>query len=208
MSSKPWTLQDTCCSLFPRGRDIKSIIGMKWKLGDATARFNSIQKEGPQIHAEIQLMMYLAQQKSSQSSRQEPNWLIYGYIGYSKKSCYLCNEFIKRYDPVFRTRGSHGALYSQWTVPHLETSGDLGGASVRIARALHQIEQELVSLARKDKRGKTQIAAVKQSSVGGSSCATALPGDKGDTSKWRQLLISSHLDEERMRNIRTLFGWC
>ncbi|CAJ2509086.1 Uu.00g141120.m01.CDS01 [Anthostomella pinea] len=208
MSPKSWTLQDTCCSLFPQGRGIKSVIGKGWKLEDATARFNSIQKEEPQIHAEIQLLMYLAQQESSQSSRQESNGLMYGYIGCSKKSCYLCNEFIKQYDPSFRTQGSHGALFSQWTVPHLETSGDIGGASVRIARALHQVEQNLVSLVRKDKTGKVQIAAVKQSSVGGSSCGTTLPGGKGDISEWAQLLASSHLVEERMcnmMNIRTLF---
>ncbi|KAI9893774.1 MAG: hypothetical protein M1814_005991 [Vezdaea aestivalis] len=60
------------------------------------------------VHAEVQLIYYYAQKKSSLQPR---------VISASKCACFLCDLFIKLHGG-FHVARSHGVLYSSWTVPN------------------------------------------------------------------------------------------
>ncbi|KAG7005807.1 hypothetical protein G7Y79_00017g041890 [Physcia stellaris] len=64
-------------------------------------------------HAEVQLLVDL--EKRTQS---EPSVDVFPYLGISKKSCFLCGELLSSF-PYYRTRGSHGKVYSLWDIPEI-----------------------------------------------------------------------------------------
>jgi hypothetical protein len=73
------------------------------------------------VHAEVQLITHLAQQKaraqsefSSTQQTRQPR-----IIGASKSACFLCFLFLNCYGGP-KAPATHGRLYDQWTVPDLE----------------------------------------------------------------------------------------
>jgi hypothetical protein len=67
-------------------------------------------------HAEIQLLLHLESYKS-------PEEYPFPYLGCSKKTCWLCHQFLSEYkskktdkDDFYQTRGSHGKVYPLWHV--------------------------------------------------------------------------------------------
>ena len=74
---------------------------------DKMAAFKSQSLGRLNIHAEIQMLFYLSQD-------QNPDTL--PYLGVSKKTCYLCGQFLSRVGR-FATRQNHGKIYPQWTLP-------------------------------------------------------------------------------------------
>lgn len=193
MDAKSWTLEETCRSLFEGGQCVTNILGRNWRYCDAVKEFGSRMRRDSQFHAETQLLMYLSSEQS------QFGWLTHRYIGCSKRSCFLCSQFISKYDTAtFRTRGSHGALFSQWTIPQTKTASKNPDASVWLARILREVEEEIVSFVNKDRKGSRLLAGVKQSSVGGSSCETQVPlSDTPHISEFTRMLISDRMDKER-----------
>ncbi len=64
------------------------------------------------IHAELQLIIFY---------ETHPGLKLYcNYVGCSKRSCYLCYNFIERHG-LFKVHGCHQSLYSLWTVPEAIT---------------------------------------------------------------------------------------
>ncbi|KAI0484026.1 hypothetical protein GGR56DRAFT_611966 [Xylariaceae sp. FL0804] len=197
MNPKLWPIHRTCKSLVPDAIDIKRFVGGKWAPKSAMNKFESLKRESPQIHAEVQLLLHLTEIEDPQETEKASEWSTYNYIGCSKRSCFLCSQFIQQHDPAFRTRGSHGNIFSQWTVPIFETVTGNHNIPTRMARALRRIEEKMVSLAVEDVRSDPALPAIAQSSVGGSSCATTtLPGGQFDVSKWTQLLVDAHISHE------------
>ena len=64
-------------------------------------------------HAEVQLLVDLEKRTQSQ-----PSVNVFPYLGISKKSCFLCGELLSSF-PYYRTRGSHGKVYSLWDIPEI-----------------------------------------------------------------------------------------
>lgn len=67
-------------------------------------------------HAEIQLLLHLESHISSDE-------YLFPYLGCSKKSCWLCHQFLSRYKSrttdkgdFYETRASHGRIYPLWHI--------------------------------------------------------------------------------------------
>ena len=86
----------------------KHISGNKKRSIASTEKdLKHIQNDNARVHAEVQLVHYMERNAIRGALP---------YIGASKRSCYLCAAFLRCYKD-FKTRGSHGHLYSRWTVP-------------------------------------------------------------------------------------------
>ncbi|KAF2848346.1 hypothetical protein T440DRAFT_491243 [Plenodomus tracheiphilus IPT5] len=118
----------------------KAVLGRGWTLDKTKREFTKRQKQKPNIHAEVQMLMFLNARESSGSSR-------FPYFGCSKLSCFMCNHFLQFYGSI-TTRGSHGRLFRPWTVPNAD--GLQSGQASRTARALismqKQVEKTLTSV--------------------------------------------------------------
>lgn len=104
---------------------------------------SAISIEGPStrchVHAEIQLAV-VCDQLGQELGRSSP-WI----IGTSKRACFLCEEFLRSHGKYLVEQG-HGHLFSQWTIPDLESFNE---EQVRTYRAVIQsISREVASLAR------------------------------------------------------------
>lgn len=103
---------------------IRRIFGEKWTVLSAERHFKECQTQVSRkhlhTHAEVQLVLHLTKNIDIDVMNKE----IYPYIGCSKLSCFLCSTFLAsfRKDGLsFGTRGCHGKVYWQWSIP------DLGG---------------------------------------------------------------------------------
>ena len=79
-------------------------------------------------HAEIQLL---------QHHWDTATWPTLGYLGCSKKTCLMCEEFLSALDSPISTRGRHGVCYPAWGVPKSTSSS--------VSLALQALEMSLVS---------------------------------------------------------------
>ncbi|KAB8263716.1 hypothetical protein BDV32DRAFT_161835 [Aspergillus pseudonomiae] len=70
------------------------------------------------VHAEIQLVVELANSASKEAVDASTVEMRPRTIGTSKYLCYLCYLFL-RYHGAFQMLSTHGRLYDQWTVPDL-----------------------------------------------------------------------------------------
>ena len=77
-----------------------------WTKGKLLQRFGKLKSPASEVHAEVQVVLGLAK-------HQPVGAAVFDYIGCSKRSCFLCAEFLKSYGS-FTTRGCHGKLYSLW----------------------------------------------------------------------------------------------
>ena len=73
------------------------------------ARYRSLLSEKLHVHAEINLVFFLGGEQGDTKAT-------FPYLGISKKSCFLCGNFI-RYLGHFETRGEHHVEYTRWTFP-------------------------------------------------------------------------------------------
>ncbi|KAH7884981.1 hypothetical protein F5I97DRAFT_1311550 [Phlebopus sp. FC_14] len=84
-------------------------------------------------HVEAQLILHLAKTITIERRTSE----IFPYIGCSKLSCFLCYIFLQSFhsgSAPFRTRGCHGHLYTQWSIP--DTNGLQEGMDMEFDLAL------------------------------------------------------------------------
>lgn len=184
--SKPrWTLGQTFASLSEplEETNIKVLFGQKWSKHKLTAEFDKVQAKSPQIHAEVQLMLYAAQQNARRGQHSE-------YIGCSKRSCLLCSKFLRAYGS-FRTRPSHGKIFGPWTIP--ETDCLSGEDLDTLASAVKTLEEFLKDSLKKSKAQKVPPQA-KESTVGGPSKASRV--DFHGSALGASLLLQ-HLAQQR-----------
>ncbi len=78
-------------------------------IADIIARYDELCGKPLHVHAEIGLLFHLLRQGFTFSK-------VYPYIGISKQSCFLCNHILLDVG-IFRNRGCHGDLETQWTLP-------------------------------------------------------------------------------------------
>jgi hypothetical protein len=135
---------------------IKAVVNQKWAVSKAEKEFATRQKLNLNVHAEVQMILFLSQDGNSFED-------MFAYFGCSKYTCFMCSHFLKAYGGI-STRGCHGRLFKPWTVPDALALGP--GQAERIARAVTQLQKdlkkELKSVVKEMRRVKTSV-------VGGSS---------------------------------------
>ncbi|KAF2127532.1 hypothetical protein P153DRAFT_295156 [Dothidotthia symphoricarpi CBS 119687] len=109
----------------------KAVLGQNWTVAKAKGEFAKRQKQKPNIHAEVQMLIFLTTNESAKSG-------LLPYFGCSKLSCFMCNRFVQSYGR-FTTRGCHGRLFRPWTVPSVDRL--LPGQADRIAKALMSVQK-------------------------------------------------------------------
>ena len=112
---------------------MKAVLGRNWTVVKIEREFAKQQKQKLNVHAEVQMLMYLNTNESTTSG-------LFPYFGCSKLSCLMCNHFIQSYGR-FTTRGCHGRLFKPWTVPSV--NGLLPGHADRTAKALILVQKEV-----------------------------------------------------------------
>lgn len=111
----------------------KAVLGQNWSVARIEREFAKRQKQKPNVHAEVQMLMSLNSNETSTSG-------LFPYFGCSKLSCFMCNRFIQSYGR-FTTRGCHGRLFKPWTVPSVDRL--LPGHADRTAKALISVQKEV-----------------------------------------------------------------
>ncbi|KAI5992173.1 hypothetical protein EDD15DRAFT_2577266 [Pisolithus albus] len=113
---------------------VKIFIGERFGVTTADRAFdklqNNVSRHRLSTHAEVQLVLHIVGTMNSNTVDKE----VYPYVGCSKLSCFLCSTFLKSFDHngiKFRTRGSHGKIYSLWSIP------DMDGLRSDVVLALH-----------------------------------------------------------------------
>ena len=108
-SQRPFSLKQTF-ALLQLGLSpttTKAVLGQNWTIAKIETEFAKRQKQKPNVHAEVQMLMFLNSNGSSTSG-------MFPYFGCSKLSCFMCDRFIQSYGQ-FTTRGCHGRLFKPWT---------------------------------------------------------------------------------------------
>ncbi|KAI1399014.1 hypothetical protein F4819DRAFT_436380 [Hypoxylon fuscum] len=83
------------------------------------------------VHCEIQLLKYFARPGS------EP---CLDYIGCSKKSCWLCWQFLGHFG-LYTTKDTHGMIYPMWAFP-----ADFLPSQIQFAKALSATYKDMITL--------------------------------------------------------------
>ena len=135
----------------------KAVVGQNWTVANIEREFAKRQKQKPNVHAEVQMLMSLNTNESSTSG-------LFPYFGCSKLSCFMCNRFIQSYGR-FTTRGCHGRLFKPWTVPSVDRL--LPGHADRTAKALVLVQKEVKKRLKASVEG--QIRHERTSVIGESS---------------------------------------
>lgn len=135
----------------------KAVLGHNWTLAKIEREFAKRQKQKPNVHAEVQMLMSLNTNESSASG-------VFPYFGCSKLSCFMCNRLIQSCGR-FTTRGCHGRLFKLWTVPSVDRL--LPGQADRTANALILVQKEVKKLLKVSVKG--HIRHERTSVIGGSS---------------------------------------
>lgn len=151
----------------------EAVLGHNWTVAKIEREFAKRQKQKPNVHAELQMLMFLNTNESSTSG-------LFPYFGCSKLSCFMCDRFIRSYGR-FTTRGCHGRLFKPWTVPTVDRL--LPGQASQTARTLLLVQKEVEKKLKASAEG--HIQHERTSVIGGSS---VLEGRQEECSK-RQLQI-------------------
>ena len=136
---------------------VKAVLGQNRTITNIKDNFANRQKQRPNVHAEVQMLMSLNTNESSASG-------LFPYFGCSKLSCFMCNRFIQSYGR-FTTRGCHGHLFKPWTVPSVD--GLLPGHADRTAKALILVQKEVEKKLKDSVEG--NFRHERTSDIGGSS---------------------------------------
>ena len=151
----------------------KAVLGQNWTVARIEREFAKRQKQKPNVHAEVQMLMSLNTNESYTSG-------LFPYLGCSKLSCFMCNCFLRSYGR-FTTRGCHGRLFKPWTVPSVDRL--LPDQADQIAEALVLVQTEVETKLKASVEG--YVRHERTSVIGGSSI---LGGRQEDRSQ-RQLQI-------------------
>ena len=175
--------------LDPDPATTKAVLGQNWNVAKTEREFAKRQKQRPNVHAEVQMLMFLNTNGSFASS-------VFPYFGCSKLSCFMCHRFIQSYGR-FTTRGCHGRLFKPWTVPTVDRL--LPGWADRTAKALISVQKEVKKKLKASVEG--HIRHERTSVAGGSS----ISGGRQEESSKRQLQIDRLRMEAERNRVAELF---
>ncbi|KAK3348856.1 hypothetical protein B0T25DRAFT_230661 [Lasiosphaeria hispida] len=148
-----------------RARALLGSTGRKtrWTKNKLLQAFDNLKSSTWQVHAEMQLLPSYMEVMSTNSS-------VFEYIGCSKKSCFLCWHFLDLLGGI-KTRGCHGKLYSLWDIPDFQC---VAAVQEKVTRAMLNLE----SLVKREILNQEAgfLPHSKESSIGGSSIETRIPG--------------------------------
>ena len=112
-----------CLGLPLNPTSVRNIIGTKFSVISAERAFKQLHSNMTRkclpTHAELQLILHIAKVIDVKTMERE----IYPYIGCSKLSCFLCTSFLKSFGQdgaAFKMRGSHGKVYTLWSIPDID----------------------------------------------------------------------------------------
>jgi hypothetical protein len=181
-SQPPLTLKQTfkILDLYLNDATREEVLVKNCKAAETGKKFASLQKQKPYVHAEVQMLMFLAANEPTNSD-------LFPYFGCSKLSCFMCSQFLQAYGR-FTTRGCHGRLFKPWTVPCANRL--LQGHADRITRALVSVQNEIKKKLKDPV--KSHVRHERTSIVGGSS----IMGERPDGSSLRR----SQIDQLRMKS--------
>ncbi|KAJ4000321.1 hypothetical protein F5050DRAFT_1839842 [Lentinula boryana] len=111
----PLTLSDTLRLFDIRPLNqitVRRYISPTCSVEKAQQKFDERQKQSLQVHAELQIILHLAQSRVTIEN-------LFQYMGCSKRSCFLCKAFLNSFGSI-ETRGCHGKLYNQWSIPGIQ----------------------------------------------------------------------------------------
>jgi hypothetical protein len=153
---------------------VQKYVQRKSTISKVEKQFQDLQRQKLCIHAEVQLVLQLADIISDLE-----------YIGCSKLSCFLCWNFLKSYGTP-QTKGCHSKLYSRWTIPEMQASAHvLEKLSKAITKIQNTLVRELLSPVSEPQN------AVAQSSIG----MTAVEGSTGNLSNFNVQIYLSEMAE-------------
>lgn len=135
----------------------KAVLGRNWTVTKSEREFTKRQKQKPNLHEEVQMLLHLYVYGSSVFG-------VYPYLGCSKLSCFMCHHFVKSYGR-FTTRGCHGRLFRPWTVPNV--NGLASGQAKKISKALISVQREVITKLKASVGDHTHLE--RTSHIGGSS---------------------------------------
>ncbi|KAI6138606.1 hypothetical protein BKA82DRAFT_4234318 [Pisolithus tinctorius] len=102
---------------------VKKFISEKLDVISAERAFKQLQdtisRKHLPTHAELQLVFHIIRTVDIDTMNRE----VYPYIGCSKLSCFLCAAFLESFNHhgvTFTTRGSHGKIYTLWSIPDMD----------------------------------------------------------------------------------------
>lgn len=155
-----------------------------WNKTKVIQEFDKLKSTTWQVHAEMQLLpLYIKSVFQGD--------LAVEYMGCSKRSCFLCWNFLGLFSGV-KTRGCHGKLYNLWGFPRFE---DLSASEAkRVANATKELEALLVKEVLNGESKPLPLA--KESTIGGSTLHTIAPGRSSSNSSTAQI-ISDYLQGQR-----------
>ncbi|KAJ4485196.1 hypothetical protein J3R30DRAFT_3813504 [Lentinula aciculospora] len=145
---------------------------------DAQQRFDQRQKQSLHVHAELQIVQHLLQSHIHIED-------IFQYMGCSKRNCFMCKTFLHIFCHV-GTRGCHGKLYNQWSIP------EISGIDDQMMQELEKtVKQILEILLQELSKPIPTCGAVPDSSAGTTTIHTPMGSDI--TPDWdRQILNALH----------------
>ena len=107
----------------------------KWSRVDLTSRFDLLRAQTRYLHAEMQLVLHLAERSSLERT--------YAYLGGSKYCCPMCWMFLQR-QGRFRARGCHANMYHKWMLPTVPQ--DISGATrAEMQKVAGKVKEDLIS---------------------------------------------------------------
>ncbi|MCJ1356978.1 MAG: hypothetical protein MMC33_006974 [Icmadophila ericetorum] len=112
---------------------IQAVVGNK-TVQDVSKLFGKLQSLRGDIHAEVQMILFINHKFQLDGASSN-------YIGCSKKTCFMCRQFLQSYG-TFSTRRCHGKLYSRWAIP--PTAGLSGHTIKRVNKALRDTQDAMV----------------------------------------------------------------
>ncbi|KAI1466229.1 uncharacterized protein F4812DRAFT_452089 [Daldinia caldariorum] len=191
-TTTPWTVGQTFKALGIKFTDTETKTLMNSEAGKSSTwtrdklvnKFSKLRTTEDNVHAEVQLIFDV----SKRYMLLDP---VFKYIGCSKRSCLLCFGFISTIG--FACRGCHGKVYEMWTIP--ESDGLSDTSLELISRAVKELQSQVAKLLR---HGVKPRSHVKESTVGGSSIATAIPHTDN---QHLATLIRNHLQTNREHSI-------
>ncbi|KAF8828508.1 hypothetical protein HHX47_DHR3000307 [Lentinula edodes] len=153
---------------------VERYISRTYTVPGAQQMFDHRQSKSLHVHAELQIIRYLLQAHI-------PIDEIVQYMGCSKRSCFMCKTFLVVFSGL-RTRGCHGKLYNQWSIPEIQ--GIEEDTKETLERAVIRIQDILIQEIEKPLSTRN---AVSESSAGttavSSSRASVTSGSPGSPSE-------------------------
>ncbi|KPM42451.1 hypothetical protein AK830_g4100 [Neonectria ditissima] len=168
-------------------KTVESVVGtgkkkQSWTKTKLLQKFDKLKSSVSEVHAEVQVILAAARHDCTGA-------LIFGYVGCSKRSCFLCSRFVHSYGS-FTTRGCHGKLYDLWTVPELSWFTEEERS--KLANTLKHVETAMKDSIRNKKTG--GLVHAQESTIGGSSVATIR---QQFDNPYMSSLVSQYLESQR-----------